>query len=847
MAEPPVGTIALLFTDIESSTRLAREAGDGWANVLAEHHRLLREAIEAHGGYVDATEGDAFFATFADAKAGVEAAVTAQRALSRAAWPHGVGELRVRMGVHTGFVERNALGYVSIEVHRAARVGAAAAGGQILVTSTTRALLGDESEIEDLGEHRLKDFPSPERLFNVVYDGRRAAEFGPPRTAEARPTNLPEELAPLVGRDSELDHLSLLLGDGTRFVTLVGAGGAGKTRLALTVGRRLLDDLPGGAFVVPLAPVTVPEGVLPAVARALDLADDEGDLLPRIAARLGERRSLLVLDNFEQILAAGPAVAELVERSRALRVLVTSQAPLHVRGETVVALEALEPDAAAMLFSERARAAVPGWSPRPGDERAIAGVCDRVGRLPLAIELAAARVAVLAPDDLLARLEASSDVLRNPARDAPERHRSLRATFEWTYALLEPEHQVLFARMGVFTGPVPLDAVEAVGGAAALDGLEALVDFSLVRRVESPAYGWRFTMPQALRDFARETLAASGEEAEARRRHAEHVLEVARESRIWFAVSEERQRRLLAIDAELRPALAWAEADDAELYRELVAGLGLTLMRRGFVREVIAYAERADPRLDATGVWIANSHAYSLLMAGRLDEAEARLEPAIAVARERKDAVALGLLLHTLCWIADTLHQERALAIGRESLELLRGDPRLEERAAIAYIQALINIGRIAEAEDAIGELLPVLDRRTKATWWGDIALATGRPADALPHYAMSMEMALRDNDGIQVINDATGIAVALLRAGEMEAGLEAAGASIAVIEDAGHGGFGIFTQGLAYGTTLEAARAAAGPKEMAAFDRGRRLGPVERVPRILALARSVDSLTNRE
>ena len=728
MAEPPVGTIALLFTDIESSTRLAREAGDGWADVLAEHHRILRGAIEGHGGYVDGTEGDAFFATFADAKAGVDAAVAAQRALSSAAWPHGIGALRVRMGVHTGFVERSALGYVSIEVHRAARVGAAAAGGQILVTSTTRALLGEDTEIEDLGEHRLKDFPSPERLFNVVYDGRRAAEFGPPRTAEARPTNLPEELAPLVGRDSELDHLSLLLGDGTRFVTLVGAGGAGKTRLALSVGRRLLDDLPGGAFVVPLAPVLGPEGVLPAVARALDLADDEGELMPRIAARLGERRSLLVLDNFEQILRRRPG------RRRA-----GGAQPRAARARH-------QPGAAARARGDRGRARGAGAG-RRGDAVRRAGAGGRAGLEPPPGRRARDRRRVRPRRPAAARDRARGGPCGRaragrPAR-AAWRHRptccaTRRATRRSAIAACVPRssgrtpcwsRSTRRCSRGSARSPAPCRSTPSRrwAGRPRSTGSRRWWTSRSSGASSPPCYGWRFTMPQALRDFAREKLAASGEEAGVRRRHAEHVLEVARASRIWFAVSEELQRRLLAIDAELRPALAWAESHDAELYRELVAGLGLTLMRRGFVREVISYAERVDPRLDETGVWIANCHAYSLLMAARLDEAEARLEPAIAVARERHDDIALGLLLHTLCWIADTLHQERAL-------DDRAGEPRAAARATrgsrgarrIAYVQALIDLGRIAEAEAAIDDLLPVLDRRID----GDVA---GRHRAARP------------------------------------------------------------------------------------------------------------------
>ena len=321
------------------------------------------------------------------------------------------------MGVHTGFVER--LGgrlRVDLEVHRAARVGAAAAGGQVLVTAATRALLRDDTEVEDLGEHRLKDFPRPERLFNVVYDGRRAGDFGPLRTAEARPTNLPEDLAPLLGRDGELAQLESLLSNGSRLVTLVGAGGAGKTRLALAAARRLLDDLPGGAFVVALAPVGDPGEVLPAVARALDLGDDAGEIAPRIAERLGDRRSLLVLDNFEQILAAGPSVAGLLERSprrcgcsSPARRRCTCAARRWWRSTR--SGRATPP----MLCSPSGRGRRrPAGAPGPGDAAAIAEVCERVGRLPLAVELAAARVA--GPAALGPARAPSGRVLRRPAQ-----------------------------------------------------------------------------------------------------------------------------------------------------------------------------------------------------------------------------------------------------------------------------------------------------------------------------------------------------------------------------------------------------------------------------------------------
>ena len=460
-----------------------------------------------------------------------------------------------------------------------------------------------------------------------------------------------------------------------------------------------------------------------------------------------------------------------------------------------------------------------------------------MGRLPLAVELAAARAAVLAPADLLARLEASSDVLRNPARDAPERHRSLRATFEWTHGLLDASQQDLFRRMGAFAGPVPLDAAEAVAGPAALDGLEALLEFSLLRRVESPEYGLRFTMPQALRDFARGKLAASGEEDAVRRLHAQHVRAVADGARVWF-VTRAVQQRVLALDAETRPALAWAQAHDGELYREMVAALGLGLLRRGLIRELLAYCERADERLDATGAWVIVCHAYALLMARQLEAAEVRIAPAIEYFRAHGGARELGLALHVLCWIVDTKNEERAIAIAHESLELLRetGDPLLEARGAVALVQVLINQRHLQEAKQAIELTGPVRPVATAETWWGDIALLEGDPAGAAPHYAASLEIAEADGDRIQMINDATLLAVSLLRAGELLVGLEIAGASAAMAFGAGHGGLS-YNSAYEVGETIAEARAAGGEAGEAAYERGRALQPAEQVPRTLSLA----------
>ena len=312
-----MGTIALLFTDIEGSTRLASELGPSWPGVLAEHHAVVGGAIAREGGFVQSTEGDAFFATFVDARAAARAAVAALRGLRSHSWPSGVGELSVRIGLHVGYVERTETGYVGLEVHRAARVAAAAHGGQLLVTAAARALVGDQLEAEPLGAHRLKDFPTPELLFCAVIDGRGAAFFPPPRTEQIRATNLPAGLLPLVGRELELDGVrGAFMADRERIVTLTGRGGVGKTSLALTAAADLLDEHPGGVWLVRLATVTSVEDVLPTlvgVVGAKPSADDSP--LDAIINRLsGRGPTLLVLDNFEHLLPAAPMVAELLER-----------------------------------------------------------------------------------------------------------------------------------------------------------------------------------------------------------------------------------------------------------------------------------------------------------------------------------------------------------------------------------------------------------------------------------------------------------------------------------------------------------------------------------------------------
>ena len=859
MVQPPIGVVTMVFTDIEGSTRLAARLGARWPEALALHDQILRRAIDGHHGYVAGTEGDAFFACFGDPRDAVAAVQDAQRRLTSASWPGDLDEIRVRMGVHTGYVEHRELGYVGLEIHRAARVGAAAHGGQVLLTGVTEALLRDDDvALEYVGEHRLKDFPRSEALFHLVIDGRGASEFPVLRTAVSRPTNLREDLRPLVGRDDELEQLCALVRR-ERLVSVVGAGGAGKTRLALAAARTLLDDFPGGAFLVSLAPVTDPEAMLDAVVRTLDLRGAEASPTAQITQWVRGRPTLLVLDNFEQLLDAAPLVSRLVADAPELRVLVTSQAALRVSGEVVVGLGALELGAASDLFVTLARGADRHAPAGAADREAIAEICRRVGCLPLAIELAAARASLLSPGELLARLEVSSSILRGVARDAPERQRSLRATFEWTYGLLAPGERLLFRRLGVFAGPAALDAIEAVCAMAdadppvlVLDALEGLLEFSLVRGDERTEQPRRFTMPQALRDFAREGLEASGEADVARRRHAEHVLEVADRARIWFAAERAATAPVLALEMEIRPALAWAGAHDPELYRRLVCALALGLIRRGYVAEALGHTTRVCERFAAPGdvidAWVGNCRAYACELSGRLEEGEAAIEPVIAFYRAGAHPIGLGLALHTAGWLAtDVRDEDRALELGRESLELLRstGDPGLIGRALGFLIETLLYRGAFEEGEELLAQAAasitdPESDMASLVmTTNGDLALARGDTATALAHYADSLELAARRRDGIQVINDAHCIAYALAVAGRHDAALEAEGTASAMASDAGHnavynwavrGGFDLVA-------TIEQARQVVGDAADRVEARGRDVPPGERVAHLRALA----------
>jgi predicted ATPase/class 3 adenylate cyclase len=608
MRDLPIGTVTFLFTDIEGSTRLLQRLGDGFRAVVGEHGRILRHAIAAEGGTAIRTEGDSFFAVFPTPEGGLLAAVRAQRDLAAHTWP-GEQAVRVRMGLHTGEGVLGGDDYVGLDVNRAARIAAAGHGGQVLISEATRKFvehaLPDGVSLRDLGRHRLKDIERPEHLFDLVIDGL-LTEFPSIRSQDARPTNLPLQRTSFVGREREVAEVTDLLAE-SRLVTLTGPGGTGKTRLALKVATNHIDHFADGVFFADLSPIVDVALVPSVIAQALLVRGEPGrDLVETLADHLRDRHLLLVLDNSEQVIAAGLTVARLLASAPRFTVLTTSRVPLHISGEReylvpplsvpdparVSDLDQVTRSEAVALFAERGALGRPGFRITAGNASAVAEITARLDGLPLAIELAASRLNLLSPDDLLARLGQRLSLLSGGARDVPERQRTLRGTIEWSYDLLESEERRLFARLAVFSGGWSLGAAEVVCGPGldlpVLDGLGSLVDHSLVRRLETSDAEVRFTMLDTIREFSTERLAESGEEEEIRHRHADNVRGLAEEAEQHFT-REHRVVWLARLEAEhdnVRSALDWAESTgNADTGLRTAAAIWRFWLQRGHLVE----------------------------------------------------------------------------------------------------------------------------------------------------------------------------------------------------------------------------------------------------------------------
>ena len=603
--------LTFLFSDIEGSTRLVERVGARYAGALGVHHEILRDVITSHGGVVRKTEGDSFFATFDAATAAVTAAVVAQRSLAAHDWPDDC-RLRVRMGLHTGEAALIGNELVGVEVHRAARIMSIGWGEQILVSSTTMRLLSghaDELTFRDLGSHRLKDLIDSEAIYQVLAPGLRT-DFPPLRSVELVPNNLPVTLTSFVGRHREVGDVLSLLAD-NRILTLTGPGGTGKTRLSLRVATDVEANYAGGVFFVALASVTDPSLVVSKVASTLGLTPTGGrSPLDLVIDYLHSRRVLLVLDNFEQVLSAAVDVSKILAAAPEVSVLVTSRSALRISGEQEYPVPPLPlPGAtdeladvaaseAATLFVTRAAAVRPGFALSAGNARSVAEIVRRLDGLPLAIELAAARMRLLPVEAIASRLGDALDLLSSGARDVPDRQRTLRGTIAWSYDLLDEPARRLFARCSIFRGGVEFDHLYEVCAPGLDDDvfetLSQLVDQSLLRRVDAVS-GIRFAMLETIREFAAERLEASGEGHEIAARHAEAYLSLA-EAAAPHLTAEDSTAWLDRLERDhdnLRAALRQAtDGGDTRTALRLVSALWRMWQIRGHLHEGRRTVER---------------------------------------------------------------------------------------------------------------------------------------------------------------------------------------------------------------------------------------------------------------
>jgi predicted ATPase/class 3 adenylate cyclase len=677
----PTGTVTFLFTDMAGSTAMLRELGtDAYAEELAAHRRIVREACVGSGGVEVDITGDAFFFAFQRAADAVHAAQAVQDGLAES-------RTRVRIGLHTGEPLLTGEGfYVGMDVHRAARIAAAGHGGQVLVSQVTRELV-PEVDFLDLGEQRLKDLTRPERLYQLGAD-----EFPPVKSLNR--TNLPIAAHPLVDREVEQAELLELLRE-RRLVTLIGPGGSGKTRLALQIAAELLGEVVDGVFFVNLAEFSEPGQVVPGVLQLFGSQDPEA------------ARGLVVLDNFEHLIEAAPAVAQLLAEAPELRLLVTSRAPLRVSGETEYPLEPLPQEAAVALFLERARSQSRRFEP----SETIALIVQRLDRLPLALELAAARLRLLDPPALLDRLDARLPLLTQGQRDLPERQRTLEATIAWSYDLLTPEAQALFARLAIFAGTFSLEAAERVAGAD-LDLLERLVDASLMKPIGEN----RFLLLETIREFSGSRL-DEDERAGLAVRHAAYYLELAESlaPRLTGADGPALIAQLDADHANLRVALDNLESSPPELAR-LTSSLWRFWLVRGHFHEAQTRIERvlALELDDATRADLRYELGAILISRGRSVEGEQACESALelyrAVGNKRGEAKALMALGHSTGdrgeWEWARSYYEQAIALSRAIGEELDVAGGLGDLAGL-----LLHVGKAEEALPIAAESVEVQRR----------------------------------------------------------------------------------------------------------------------------------------
>lgn len=759
----PTGTVTFLFSDIEGSTRLVQELDSPiYRKLLEQHHHLLRTEFEAHGGIERGTQGDGFLVIFQDAPSAVSAAVAVQRSLHAFPWPVGA-DVRVRIGIHSGAGILGGDDYVGVDINLAARIAAAAHGGQVLISQATWALsersLQEGVELQDLGEHHLKGLKRPERLHQVIIKGLNA-EFPPLRSLDRGKAHVPLRFTSFVGRAQDIDDLRRLLAD-NRLITMVGPGGTGKTALAIEFARSVAGDFVDGAWFVDLAPLTNAALVVPTVARTLGLIDQpDRPTIDALKDHLGERQLLLLLDNFEHLLVAGSVVKDLLVDAPRLKVLITSRSVLNLYGEQdfpVAPLGLPEPSGwvdpsqleaygAIALFIERAQAANPAFSVSKQNAEAVTQICIRLDGLPLAIELAASRVRHLEPAEILARLQERLPLLTTPA-DVPARQRTLSSAIGWSYELLNSSEQRLFTRLAVPAGGCTLEAAEAITnpgnelGIDTLAGIASLVDQSLVKRSQSAGES-RFGMLETIRDYGRARLEAEGSLEEIRRRHLRYYCDLAEraEPHFFSAHALPWVDRFEAEHANIRAALSHAlELSDAESGLRLGAAMWRFWFLRGYLREGRSWLE-AVLALESAAVSPSRAKAYTGLggLTYWLSDAEATERAYTAAARfyqQAEDQPAEAEALYNLAFVP-----------------VMRGDLMEANREFTASMNLASRVGRpdvVAWSQLALG-----------------VATVASEPLDALTLLEEALKSFQAEGDSFHTANALRGIAEANRRLG---------------------------------------------------------------------------------
>ena len=703
IATLPTGTVTFLFTDIEGSTELLHYLGDHrYAGVLADQRRMLRAAFQAGGGHEVDTQGDAFLVAFGTARQGVQAAVAAQRALAAHPWPEGA-RVRVRMGLHTGHPTPAEHGYVGVDVHRAARIMATGYGGQILLSQATHDHLGPDLPegvtVRSLGEHRLKDLPHPEPIYQIVIAGLRA-DFPPLKALPIISNNLPSQLTTFIGRERDIADVKHLLADAP-LLTLVGPGGAGKTRLSIQVAADLIDQFEKGVWLIELAPLTDPALVVQAVASPFAVGEVAGrTLLSVLVDYLQAKSLLLVLDNCEHLVTAcAELVGTLLRACPNVKVLTSSREALGVAGEVtyrvpplsrpdpkrVQSLEQVTEFESVRLFVERAVRSQPRFALTDANANAVAQICHRLDGIPLAIELAAARARVLTVDQIAARLDDRFRLLTRGSRAGLPHHQTLRAAMDWGYDLLEAEERALLRRLSVFAGGCTLEAVEAICAGDDVEVLDvddlvaSLVDKSFVT-AEGLNGDTRYGLLETIRQYGHEKLQESGEAAVLRGRHLDWYLGLAEQAEPELQGSEEVGwlNRLEMEHDNLRTALDWAAsgARNIEARLRLAGALHRFWSMRGHLTEGRSWLESAiGEGGDASPARVKAIYGAGVLAFDQGDyaRAEALLEQSLALSREHGDMVSTARTLNHLALVhRDRGDYARAITLLEESQALCR-------------------------------------------------------------------------------------------------------------------------------------------------------------------------------